>query len=123
MCRIVFWFDVDRSDSPAVLASRKIGTCTIVRVTMTWVSVADFSVLKWQVGGWGVRVSVHALFHSPASSLCSETHRYCSPRSASCLGFASSTARRLWQVVQSLLMLLLPSFVLWLPSWQRKHPG
>lgn len=37
------------------------------------------------------------------------------PRSASCLGFASSTATRLWQVVQSLPMLF-PSFVLWLPS-------
>lgn len=47
---------------------------------------------------------------------------YWMPRSVSCLGLASSTATRLWQVVQS-IVIDLPSLALWLPSWQRKQPG
>ena len=47
---------------------------------------------------------------------------YCMPRLASSLGLASSIATRLWQTEQSLVMLS-PVLVLWLPSWQRKHPG
>lgn len=43
-------------------------------------------------------------------------------RSLRTLGWVSSVARRLWQRLQSLLRVL-PVFVVWLPSWQRKQPG
>jgi hypothetical protein len=38
------------------------------------------------------------------------------------LGFSSPDARTSWQAEQSLVMVW-PSALVWLPSWQRKQPG
>lgn len=48
--------------------------------------------------------------------------RYFNPKSVNIFGLASSMASIEWQVSQS-FGIDRPSAVVWLPSWQRKHPG
>ena len=47
---------------------------------------------------------------------------YFIPRSVRTLGFSSPAARTSWHAEQSFVMVC-PSALVWLPSWQRKQPG